>query len=112
MLPIAKALVPVEVMRMQLPLVVKCDKVFPLHGLQYPGYGPRLGRVLHTHSEMCLLAFLALITSSYLNTTPAVCLFFNDTIMPYRGLGVVIHQHLSTHMPTGDSGQQWDAALN
>lgn len=54
------------------------------------------------------LAFLALITSSYLNTTPAVCLFFND----YRGLGIVIHQHLSTHMPTGDSGQQWDAALN
>lgn len=23
--------------------------------------------------------------------------FFNDTIMPYRGLGIVIHQHLSTH---------------
>lgn len=54
--PIAKALVPVEVMRMQLLLVVKCDR----HGLQYPGYGPHLGRVLHTYSEMCL--FLSLYT--------------------------------------------------
>lgn len=85
---------------MQLPLAVECDKVF-----QYPGYGPHLGRVLHTYISLYTCYGIGIPGSDYI-------IIFYDTIMPHSGLGIVVRQHLSTHTPTGDSGQQWDAALD